>query len=116
NARDARRLARRVDDVGDPAGRPVVYLHGGGDSRLSRHPDDGIAAGLGIRLVAVDRCGSPVIGRTLLGYAGELLALLDGLGMRRFGVVGWSAGGPHALAVAAAAPERVTRVCLVASM
>lgn len=115
--RDPRRnAALTVDDVGDPGGTPVVYLHGGGDSRLSRHPDDGIAAGLGIRLVAVDRCGPPVIGRTLLGYAGELLALLDGLGVGRFGVVGWSAGGPHALAVAAAAPERVTRVCLVASM
>jgi pimeloyl-ACP methyl ester carboxylesterase len=105
-----------ADDVGDPAGTPVVYLHGGGDSRLSRHPDDGIAAGLGIRLLAVDRCGPPVAGRTLLGYAGELLALLDELDVGRFGVVGWSAGGPHALAVAAAAPDRVTRVCLVASM
>jgi hypothetical protein len=44
-----------IDDVGDPAGAPVVYLHGGGDSRLSRHPDDSIAAALGIRLLAVDR-------------------------------------------------------------
>ena len=47
------------DDVGDPNGAPVVYLHGGGDSRLSRHPDDSIAASLGVRLLAVDRCGPP---------------------------------------------------------
>ena len=45
------------DDVGDPDGTPVVYLHGGGDSRLSRHPDDSIAAELGVRLLALDRCG-----------------------------------------------------------
>jgi hypothetical protein len=32
-------------------------LHGGGDSRLSRHPDDSIVASLGVRLLAVDRCG-----------------------------------------------------------
>jgi len=102
-----------IDDVGDPAGRPVVYLHGGGDSRLSRHPDDSIAAELGVRLLAVDRCGPAVRGRTLRSCAEDVVAALPA---PRFAVVGWSAGGPHALAVAAVAPERVTRVALVASM
>ena len=51
------------DDVGDPDGTPVVYLHGGGDSRLSRHPDDSIAARLGVRLLALDRCGPAARGR-----------------------------------------------------
>ena len=69
-----------------------------------------------MRLLAVDRCGPPVRGRTLLGFAAELLAHLDSLAVGRFVVVGWSAGGPHALAAAAAAPERVARVGLVASM
>jgi pimeloyl-ACP methyl ester carboxylesterase len=88
------------DDVGDPGGRPVVYLHGGGDSRLSRHPDDSIAAGLGVRLVAIDRCGPARGGRrrSLLDRADEVRAVVDALGIERFGVVGWSAGGPHALA------------------
>ena len=95
---------------------PVVYLHGGGDSRLSRHPDDGVAASLGVRLLAVDRCGPPVPGRTLAGYAAQVLEVLDARDVDRFAVVGWSAGGPHALAVAAVAPERVTRVGLVGSM
>jgi pimeloyl-ACP methyl ester carboxylesterase len=102
-----------IDDVGDPGGRPVVYLHGGGDSRLSRHPDDSIAAEVGVRLLAVDRCGPPVRGRTLRSCAEDVVAALP---VERFAVVGWSAGGPHALAVAAVAPERVTRVGLVASM
>ena len=95
---------------------PVVYLHGGGDSRLSRHPDDFIAGALGIRLLAVDRSGPAVPGRTLPGFARELLAVADAREVERFAVVGWSAGGPHALAAAAVAPERVTRVALVASM
>ena len=95
---------------------PVVYLHGGGDSRLSRHPDDCIAGALGIRLLAVDRSGPAVPGRTLPGFARELLAVADAREVERFAVVGWSAGGPHALAAAAVAPERVTRVALVASM
>jgi len=103
----------RFDDVGDPGGTPVVYLHGGGDSRLSRHPDDAIAAGLGVRLLALDRCGPAVRGRTLRSWAEEAVGALP---VERFAVVGWSAGGPHALAVAAVAPDRVTRVGLVASM
>ncbi len=113
NAGDARRHALSLDDVGDPNGRPVVYLHGGGDSRLSRHPDDRIAAGLAVRLLAVDRCGPAVRARTLREWAERFVGMLD---VDRFGVIGWSAGGPHALAVAAVAPERVTRVALVASM
>jgi pimeloyl-ACP methyl ester carboxylesterase len=43
-------------------------------------------------------------------------SLLGTLGAERFGVIGWSAGGPHALAVAAVAPRQVSRVALVASM
>jgi pimeloyl-ACP methyl ester carboxylesterase len=104
------------DDVGDPAGTPVLYFHGGGDSRLSRHPDDAIAASLGVRLVAVDRCGPAVRGRTLVSWARDVEALADRLELERFAVVGWSAGGPHALAVAAVLPERVARVALVGSM
>jgi pimeloyl-ACP methyl ester carboxylesterase len=105
--------ALSVDDVGDPAGFPVVYLHGGGDSRFSRHPDDSIAAVLGVRLLAVDRCGPAVRGLTLRSWAEQVAAALE---PERFGVIGWSAGGPHALALAAVAPERVTRAALVASM
>jgi pimeloyl-ACP methyl ester carboxylesterase len=102
-----------VDDVGDPAGAPVVYLHGGGDSRLSRHPDDSIAASLGVRLLAVDRCGPARRFGSLRAWAESTAAGLD---VERFGVIGWSAGGPHALALAAVVPKRVTSVALVGSM
>jgi pimeloyl-ACP methyl ester carboxylesterase len=103
----------KLDDVGDPGGAPVVYLHGGGDSRLSRHPDDAIAADLGVRLLALDRCGPAARGRTLRSWAEDAAATVAA---DRFGIVGWSAGGPHALALAAVAPERVARVALVGSM
>src|SRR5213079_2178860 len=109
----ARVAPMTIADIGDSGGTPGVYLHGGGDSRLSRHPDDSIAASLGVRLLAVDRCGPAVAGRTLRSYAEDVLAAVDA---ERFAVIGWSAGGPHALAVAAVAPERVTRVALVGSM
>ena len=107
------RHALVVDEAGDPDGTPVVYLHGGGDSRLSRHPDDAIATSLGVRLLAVDRCGPARRFGSLRAWAESTAAELD---LERFGVIGWSAGGPHALALAAVAPERVARVALVGSM
>jgi pimeloyl-ACP methyl ester carboxylesterase len=99
--------------VGDPAGVPVVYLHGGGDSRLSRHPDDSIAASLGVRLLALERSGPATRRPSLRAWAEEVLAELP---VDEFAVVGWSAGGPHALALAAAAPARVRRVAIVGSL
>jgi pimeloyl-ACP methyl ester carboxylesterase len=113
HARSAGRHALRIDDVGDPGGTPVVYLHGGGDSRLSRHPDDSIAAALGVRLLAVDRCGPSRHLGSLRAWGDATAAALP---VERFAVVGWSAGGPHALALAAVAPGRVSRVALVGSM
>ena len=52
---DGRQLC--FDDVGDPAGRPVLYVHGTPDSRRARHPDDAVLPAAGVRLVAVDRPG-----------------------------------------------------------
>jgi Ankyrin repeats (many copies) len=82
------------DDVGDPIGTPVFYFHGGGDSRISRHPDDTIAESVGIRLIAVDRC--PVVDpkRTLRSWGRDVGTLADDRGLREFSVLGWSAGGP----------------------
>ncbi len=102
-----------IDEVGDPGGTPVVYFHGGGDSRLTRHPDDSIAAELGIRLLAFDRSGKARRFPTLRAWAEATLATIE---VERFATLGWSAGGPHALALAAVAPERVTRVAVVGSM
>jgi pimeloyl-ACP methyl ester carboxylesterase len=108
-----------ADDVGDPAGRPVLYLHGAPDCRLARHPDDGVAAGLGIRLVAVDRpgvggtdplplpAGVPVDTRA---WADDVAALLDHLGIERCVVAAWSAGCPWAFGLAAGLPDRVAGV------
>jgi pimeloyl-ACP methyl ester carboxylesterase len=114
---DGRRLA--FDDVGDPAGVPVLYLHGCPDSRLTRHPDDSIAARAGVRLVAVDRPGygssdSPS-DWTLGSVVRDLVAVLDHLEIEQCALLGWSSGGPVALACAAAVPERFGPVGLAAA-
>lgn len=112
---DGRHLA--YDDVGAPDGVPVVYLHGTPDSRLARHPDDSIAAAMGVRLIALDRPGSgasdPHPGGGREGLAGDLAALLDHLGLDRVRLLGWSSGGLLALAAASALGGRVAAVLTV---
>lgn len=108
------------DDVGDPAGIPVLFVHGTPDSRRSRHPDDDIAAHLGIRLVAVDRPGiglsDPDPEATVASFADDAVALAEALGVERWRILAWSAGAPYGLAVAARHPDRVERVVVVAGL
>jgi pimeloyl-ACP methyl ester carboxylesterase len=112
-----RRLA--YDDIGDPDGRPIVYLHGCPDSRLTRHPDDSIAAKAGVRLIAVDRPGygssDPPADWTLESVARDIAALVDHLGIGRCAVLGWSSGGPVALACAATFPAMFSAVGMAAA-
>jgi pimeloyl-ACP methyl ester carboxylesterase len=97
-----------LDDVGDPAGAPVVYLHGTPDSRLARHPDDGLAAAAGVRLLAVDRPGyggtSPTPGPWSPDWpaavAADVARALDALAIDRCAVLAWSGGALTALALA----------------
>nr|MBA2280537.1 alpha/beta fold hydrolase [Acidimicrobiia bacterium] len=81
----------------------------------ARHPDDGVAAAAGVRLLALDRPGygasDPAADLTLWSFADDLGAFLDELDIGRVRLLGWSAGGPWALAAAAVlGPERVDRV------
>jgi pimeloyl-ACP methyl ester carboxylesterase len=99
---------------------PVVYLHGTPDCRLSRPPDDSIAVGCGVRLIAVDRPGygdsdfDP--GGTLFSCAGDITRLVDRLGIDEYTVFGWSGGSPFALAVAARDNQRVVAVGIACAL
>lgn len=77
------------DDVGDPDGVPVLYVHGSPGSRRARHPDDGVAERLGVRLVAVDRAGAglstPNPGGTVGSFAEDAVALADHLAVDQVG-------------------------------
>jgi pimeloyl-ACP methyl ester carboxylesterase len=110
---DGRMLA--YCEWGDPTGHPVVLMHGGPGSRLLC-PDEDATAAAGVRLLTVDRPGyggsDPRPDPTLLGWADDVQALADRLGLERFAVVGFSAGGGYALACAAWMPERISAVGL----
>lgn len=113
-----------ADHVGDPRGAPVLYLHGTPDSRLSRHPDDRLAAEAGVRLLAVDRPGygrsdplPPDTGDAWPAvWAAEVDGLLDELGVGRCGVLAWSGGALAGLALAAGLGDRVASLGIVGGL
>lgn len=114
---DGRTLA--YDDVGDPGGMPVVYLHGTPDSRLGRPADD-VSAAAGVRLLAVDRPGAGDSdvhpGSTLASLGHDLTHLLDALGLPRVLVVGWSGGGLAALGAGTVLQDRLAALGLVGTL
>lgn len=113
---------RRIawSEYGAPDGVPVVWNHGGLSCRLDAARAHGPAGEVGARIIAPDRPGigwsERDRGRTVASWGADVEALADHLGLERFAVLGWSAGGPHALSCAAAAPDRVTRVATCGGM
>jgi pimeloyl-ACP methyl ester carboxylesterase len=112
-AADGRQL--EVLASGPPAGLTVV-LHNGTPAGLMAAPAIAAAAAeRGMRLVLYARPGyegsTPDPGRRVCAAAADLGAVLDALGAAEFVTVGWSGGGPHALACAALLPGR----CLAAA-
>lgn len=107
-----------MDDVGDPAGMPVLYLHGTPDTRRARHPDDQRAATCGVRLLAVDRPGfgasSPDASATFTSFGADVAAVLEALDVAEVRLLAWSAGAPWAIGVATALGPRVIASALVA--
>ncbi len=112
---DGRRLA--YVEAGDPAGAPVVFVHGNPGSRHMRHPDDALTRSLGVRLITPDRPGYGLSdyqpNRALLDLPADVERLADALGLGRFAVFGVSAGGPYALACAYRLGSRLTRAGVV---
>jgi pimeloyl-ACP methyl ester carboxylesterase len=96
---------------GDMKGRPVFLFHGMPGSRVF-FPDPDAALEECVRAITVDRPGmgrsDPQPGHRVADWPADVVALADALCLKRFGVVGWSAGTPYAFACAAMIPERLT--------
>jgi pimeloyl-ACP methyl ester carboxylesterase len=110
-ARDGRSFT--FAEWGDPAGFPVFSLHGTPGSRFRRHYDESVYSSVGARVITYNRPGygesERHLGRRVVDCVDDVAALADTLGIEQFSVIGGSGGGPHALAVAARLPERVSR-------
>jgi pimeloyl-ACP methyl ester carboxylesterase len=107
-------------ECGDAAGKAVFHFHASGSSRLEVPADEALLVDLGIRFITTDRPGhglsDPQTGRKLLDWPDDVGQLADHLGIDRFYVMGWSAGGPPALACAYKLPERVLAGAVVSGL
>jgi pimeloyl-ACP methyl ester carboxylesterase len=116
--RDGRLLA--FLERGEPSGQPLLYFHGIPGCRLDAWGGVGLAARTGVRLIGVDRPGfgnsDPSPGRKLLDWPDDVSQLVDALGIKRFAVVGFSGGGPYALACGYRMQERVSSVVIMAGL
>ena len=108
-----------VASFGDPDGVPVVALHGTPGSRAFGAFLDAPARDRGVRVLAPDRPGfggsEPWAERSVADAASFVDGFLDALDLEAAGVLGFSGGGPHALACPALVPERVHGTALLAS-
>ncbi|MCX5194855.1 alpha/beta hydrolase [Streptomyces sp. NBC_00249] len=103
-------------DVDGPADGPaVVLLHSSVCDRRMWDPQWGPLAEAGFRLIRADfrTCGDSPAAVAPYSDGGDVLALLDSLGIGRAAFVGSSYGGRVALGLAALHPERVSRLALL---
>jgi pimeloyl-ACP methyl ester carboxylesterase len=106
-------------EQGDPAGEPVILLHGYTDSWYSWSRVLPLFP-TSWRVYALDQRGHGDSDRPESGYlmrdlGADVVAFMDAKGIRRATVVGHSLGGLVAQQVAAQAPDRIERLVIVAS-
>ena len=115
---DVNGIGLDVEDTG--SGPPVLLLHGWPDShRLWRHQVEALTAA-GFRTIAPDLRGfgdsdrpAEVEAYGLLNIAGDVLGVLDHLGIERAHVVGHDWGAALAWALAAFTPDRVDHLAVL---
>lgn len=97
--------------AGPEDGVAVLFHNGTPSSGQLYRPFVEAAAERGLRMVSFSRAGYGAStrqpGRTVADAAHDAETVLDRLGVDRFYTLGWSGGGPHALACAAFLPGRV---------
>jgi pimeloyl-ACP methyl ester carboxylesterase len=117
--RDGRSLSYSA--IGPASGWPVFYCHGAIGTPVEATIDlRQVVERVGVRYIAPSRPGvggsDPHPGRTIVDFADDMAALADRLGIERFSVLGVSAGGPYALAIAHRLGARVERVALCSAL
>jgi pimeloyl-ACP methyl ester carboxylesterase len=104
--------------VSGPADGTVLVLHTGTPAGLVPLPAGLDPAPLGIRTVMYARPGysgsTPQAGRAVADAVADVTALLDALGAAEFLNVGYSGGGPYALACDALLPGRCLATAVIA--
>jgi pimeloyl-ACP methyl ester carboxylesterase len=115
---DGRRL--EVVEAGEHDRPALLFQHGtpGAAERFSPWVEAAVSAGW--RWLSFTRPGSGGSdrrrGRSIADNCTDVTAILDSLGAGHFVTIGWSGGGPHALACAALLPDRCRGAITVAGL
>jgi pimeloyl-ACP methyl ester carboxylesterase len=115
---DGRRLIART--AGRESTSALILLTGTPSGALVFRPLADAAQERGLRFVVCQRAGygdsTRAPGRSVGDCARDVAAVANALGIERAHVVGWSGGGPHALACAALLPGLVASVATMAGV
>lgn len=107
-------------EYGDPKGKVILFCHAITGCRLMVPADKAQLAGMKIRLIAPDRGGygfsSPVSKDCMQQWLEDMRHFLPLMNVSSCCVIGHSAGGAHAMALASAFPDLVDRLCLISSV
>jgi pimeloyl-ACP methyl ester carboxylesterase len=99
---------------------PLVFHFGTPGAGLPYEPNVRAVVDRGLRWVSYSRPGyggsTRREGRIVADAATDTATVLDALGADRGYVMGWSGGGPHALACAALLPDRVIATATIAAV
>jgi pimeloyl-ACP methyl ester carboxylesterase len=106
------------EEYGNANGVPVIFCHGWPSSCIMARLTDEPARDLGIRIISPDRPGisgsSLQPERKLTDWPHLVERIADHLAIRDFRMLAISGGAPYAYATAAAMPERVRAIAIVA--
>jgi pimeloyl-ACP methyl ester carboxylesterase len=105
---------------GPPDGRTLLFQPGTPNSAALFRAIVQPAAELGLRTVSYSRPGygqsSPRPGRSVADAVPDVETVLDAVGAEQFVTLGWSGGGPHALATGALLSDRCQAVAVLAGV
>lgn len=118
---DDGRVLHAYDSGADASARlTLMWHHGSPQTGAPLGAVLAAATARGIRLISYGRPGyggsTPNPGRDVASAATDAVAVADALGVEGFAAMGASGGGPHALAGAALAPDRVIGVVTLAGV
>lgn len=105
---------------GPPDGETLLFQPGSPNAAVLFSAITEAARPLGLRTVSYSRPGyggsTPRPGRTVADALIDFEAVLDAVAAERFVTLGWSGGGPHALAAGALLPDRCRAVAVLAGV
>jgi pimeloyl-ACP methyl ester carboxylesterase len=106
--------------VGGSSGRLLIFHYGTPSGAVPFTPLFEAARARGLRIVVYSRPGyassTAKPGRSVADVAADVTSILAALGANEFLTVGWSGGGPHALACATLLANRCVAAATIASV